>query len=78
MKFIFIQGHPNIIWVATNQGFYKSSDAGANWSKKIASNIKDFKLKPGDPNIIYAVSTSKLYKSTDAGETFHCNIKWFT
>ena len=65
--------HPNnsnIIWVATNQGFYKSTDAGANWSKKIANNIKDFKLKPGDPNIIYAVSTSKLYKSTDAGETF--------
>lgn len=65
--------HPNnsnIIWVATSQGFYKSIDAGDIWSKKIAGNIKDFKLKPGDPNTIYAVSTSKFYKSTDGGDSF--------
>ena len=65
--------HPtnsNIIWVATNQGFYKSSDAGVNWNRKIAANIKDFKLKPGNPNVIYAVSKSKFYKSIDAGDTF--------
>jgi len=65
--------HPtnsNIIWIASNQGFYKSIDAGNNWNKIIAGNIKDFKLKPGDPNIIYAVSKSKLYKSTDSGDSF--------
>ena len=65
--------HPsnsNIIWVSTGAGFYKSTDAGVSWSKKISNNIKDFKLKPGDPNIIYAVSKSKFYKSTDAGDTF--------
>ena len=61
---------PNIIWVATSLGFYKSTDAGDNWSKKIAGNIKDFKLKPGEPNTIYAVSTSKLYKSTNGGDSF--------
>ncbi len=65
--------HPNnsnILWVATNQGFYKTTDAGENWSKKITGNIKDFKLKPGDPNTIYTVSKSKFYKSTDGGDTF--------
>jgi hypothetical protein len=65
--------HPtnsNIIWVATSLGFYKSTDAGDSWSKKITGNIKDFKLKPGDANTIYAVSTSKFYKSTDGGDTF--------
>jgi len=65
--------HPNnsnIIWVATSQGFYKSTDAGDNWSRIISGNIKDFKLKPGDPNTIYAVSTSKFYKSTDSGDSF--------
>ena len=65
--------HPsnsNIIWVSTNSGFYKSIDAGTNWTKIINNNILDFKLKPGNPNIIYAVSKSKFYKSTDAGDTF--------
>ena len=65
--------HPNnsnIIWVSTKDGFFKSIDAGDNWTEKISNNILDFKLKPGDPNIIYAVSRSKFYKSTDAGDTF--------
>ena len=65
--------HPNnsnILWIATSQGFYKTTDAGVNWSRKISGNIKDFKLKPGDPNTIYAVSKSKFYKSTDAGDSF--------
>jgi len=65
--------HPNnsnVLWIASKQGFYKSTDAGTTWSRKIAGNIKDFKLKPGDPNTIYAVSTSKFYKSTDEGDTF--------
>jgi len=65
--------HPNnsdIIWVSTNTGFYKSSDAGKNWDKNLSGNIKDFKLKPGDPTTIYAVSGSKFYKSEDSGDNF--------
>ncbi len=65
--------HPNnsnILWVSTNKGFYKSVDAGVNWSKNLSSNIVDFKLKPGDPSTIYAVSNSKFYKSTDSGDNF--------
>ncbi len=66
--------HPNnsnILWIATSQGFYKSTDAGDNWNKKISGNIKDFKIKPGDPNTIYAVSTSKFYKSINGGDSFN-------
>ena len=65
--------HPDnsdIIWVSTNKGFYKSIDAGTSWSKKIANNILDFKLKPGNPDVIYAVSASKLYRSTNGGDQF--------
>ena len=65
--------HPsnsNIIWVSTSKGFYKSIDAGINWSKNISGNILDFKLKPNDPNTIYAVSKSKFYKSTNGGDSF--------
>ena len=65
--------HPddsNIIWVSSNQGFYKSKDGGASWSKNLVTNIVDFKLKPGDPEVVYAVSRSKFYKSTNGGDSF--------
>jgi len=61
----------NVVWVATNSGLYKSTDAGISWIRKTADiNIKDFKLKPDDPNTVYAVSSSNYYKSID-GETFN-------
>lgn len=59
----------NIIWVGSNRGLYKSTDAGVSFEVKRPGNIADFKLKPGDPNTVYAVSVSSYYKSTD-GETF--------
>ena len=68
---IFI--HPddsNILWVATNEGFYKSKDAGANWQRKLSGNIRDIKLKPENPNTVYAVTSSTFWKSTNAGDTF--------
>lgn len=65
--------HPddsNTIWVSTNLGFYKSTNAGATWSLKLSNNIGDFKLKPGNPDVVYAVSRSKFYKSTNGGDRF--------
>ena len=68
--------HPtnsNIIWVATNNGVYKTVDAGVNWiisSGTQYENIKDIKIKPGDPNIIYAVSSNRFYKSSNMGDSF--------
>ncbi len=68
---IFINpNNSNMLWVATNQGFYKSEDAGANWQRKLSGNIRDIKLKPGNSNTIYAVTSSTFWKSIDAGDTF--------
>lgn len=65
--------HPDnsdIIWTSSNQGFYKSKDAGLSWSRNLVNNIVDFKLKPGNPDIVYAVSRSKFYRSTNGGDSF--------
>ncbi|WP_378176306.1 T9SS type A sorting domain-containing protein [Aquimarina sp. SS2-1] len=65
--------HPtnsNILWVATNSGMYKSTDAGANWVETLSGNIKDIKLKPGNPDIIYAVTQNEFYKSVNGGDSF--------
>ncbi|WP_047416446.1 thrombospondin type 3 repeat-containing protein [Cellulophaga sp. Hel_I_12] len=59
----------NILWLGTNNGLMKSTDAGVTWEVKQAGNIKDFKLKPNDSNTIYAVSSRNYFKSVD-GNTF--------
>lgn len=59
----------DILWVGTNAGLYKTTDAGVSWDRKLTGNIRDFKLKPGAGNTVYAVTSNYLYKSTD-GATF--------
>jgi photosystem II stability/assembly factor-like uncharacterized protein len=46
----------NILWVATNNGLYKSTDAGASFQVRQNGYIADLKLKPGDPNTVYVVA----------------------
>lgn len=65
--------HPtnsNILWVATNSGVYKTTDAGVSWTNTLSGNIKDIKLNPANPDTIYAVTPNSFYKSTDGGNTF--------
>ncbi len=71
--------HPNnsnTIWVATNNGVFKSTDSGVNWTNQNGTqgvNIRDLKVKPQDPTTLYAASSNTLYKSTDSGDTFIAN-----
>ena len=67
--------HPNdanTLWVATNDGVYKTTNAGVNWTQSLPGwDIKDIKLKPGNPNTIYAVTKQRFYRSTDGGGTYN-------
>lgn len=75
--------HPtnsNILWVATNNGVFKTTDAGVTWSNQNSSgfsngtagfNITDIKINPSNPNTIYAVSANRFYRSLDGGESFN-------
>ncbi|NNK71989.1 MAG: T9SS type A sorting domain-containing protein [Flavobacteriaceae bacterium] len=61
----------NKLWVATNNGVYRTTNAGVSWTNTIGSaNIKDIKIKPGDTNTIYAVTSSAFFRSTDGGVSF--------
>ena len=60
----------NTLWVATNNGVYKSTNAGTSWTQTLSGNIKDIKLKPGDTSVIYAVTNDLFYKSIDGGDSF--------
>jgi photosystem II stability/assembly factor-like uncharacterized protein len=64
-----------------NEGLWKSTNAGANWTKtKDVQDAYDIVVHPIDPNIVYAATggwftTSGFYISTDAGDTWvHKNI----
>lgn len=62
--------NPEILWVATSDGLYKTINSGTTWVRKLTGNIKDIKIKPGDPNYVYAVTANRFYRSTNSGETF--------
>jgi photosystem II stability/assembly factor-like uncharacterized protein len=88
------QKNPKVIYAGTGEsnmrnsvsignGFYKSTDAGSNWSKTGAldstEHIAKIAIDPSNSNTIYVAapgplwSDSKhrgLYKSVDAGKTF--------
>jgi len=55
-EIIIDPSNTDILWVATNTGLYKSTDAGDTWEVRQAGFIADLKLKPGDPNTVYAVA----------------------
>lgn len=60
----------NKVFVASSQGFYKSTDGGDSFTRTLAVDVNDAKLKPGDPNTIYAVSDTSFYKSVNNGDSF--------
>lgn len=70
-----IIAHPdssNIVYATTNDGIYKTADAGINWTQIQSGDWEDFEFKPGNPSSIYAVKDNDdcIYKSIDSGTTF--------
>lgn len=58
----------SIILAATSGGVYRTTNAGAMWTKTSnTTNYKDIKYKPGDPSIVYATSSGDFYRSTNGG-----------
>ena len=61
-----------ILWCATNNGIYKTTNAGNTWSQVQPGDFSqgNIRLKPDDPSTIYGVSDTSFYRSTDSGTTF--------
>nr|MBA3972028.1 glycosyl hydrolase [Bacteroidota bacterium] len=61
----------NMIFAATSSGAYRSTDAGATWTKVLSTgNIKDMEFKPGDPTVVYAAGAAGFYRSINSGASF--------
>ena len=69
---------PNLIFIGTDQGLFRSNDNLQTWTQHInGGDITDIEFHPTDPNIIYlydndggASDPDAILRSTDMGLTF--------
>ncbi len=64
--------HPdnnNIIYAATTNGIYKTTNGGTTWNRIFDKNIADLEFKPNDPSILFASHRylGEIYKITNNG-----------
>ena len=72
-KIVIHPTNPNIIMVATNNGLYRTTDGGNNWT--LATGVSTFEVwdiefKPGSPSTVFTASKSAFYRSVNDGASF--------
>jgi len=69
---------PNLIFVGTRVGIYRSTDNLVSWTIPVANDdFTDIDFHPTDPNIMYAYAKNNpnvVYVSNDAGVTFTTTV----
>jgi uncharacterized repeat protein (TIGR01451 family) len=70
---VFQPGSSSIIYALTDDGLFKTTNGGANWTPFPTTpklTINRLAIDPTNPNIIYVAATTGLFKSTDGGANF--------
>ncbi len=66
-----VLGDPNTIYCGTTSGLYKSTDAGANWTRNGSmTQVRAAAADAAGTDIVYAGTATGVYASTDAGATW--------
>ncbi|HWA96803.1 MAG TPA: hypothetical protein VG844_19575 [Terracidiphilus sp.] len=71
---------PNILYVGTLKGIYRSENSGATWSEispvgsREIHEVESLAVDPRDPGVVYAGTWHLPWKTMNAGKTWH-NIK---
>jgi len=69
---------PDVVFAGTDQGLYRSDDAGARWARLdtplTGAMVWSIAIDPVDPNVMFAgtgtPSAPGIYRSVDAGKTW--------
>jgi|GEM_PF-2408535 len=66
---------PSVLYAGTNNGVYKSTNAGVNWSPSNSglstTNISCLAIDAANPNVVYVGTTSGLFKSINGGTNWN-------
>ncbi len=65
-------GDSTTLIAACSDGIYKSTDAGASWTKKTTVNVsyRDLKYQAQSSRILYSASNTNFYRSYDNGNSW--------
>ena len=69
-KLIAHPTNPNIQFVASNSGIFKTTDGWANYTQEAFGVVYDIEFRPDDPDIMYASRGNSVMKSDDVGDTW--------
>lgn len=68
---VFDPDNSDIILLASNNGIYRSLNAGSSWTQEISGSFRDIDFHPdGTTNTYYATTTDDIYRSTNNGDTW--------
>ncbi len=58
----------NVVYVASDRGFFKSVDGGVSWEPpSFTSAVRDIVMDPQNSQILFLCTNNHIYKSTSAG-----------
>lgn len=66
-RIIIDPNNSNVLFVATSNGLYKTTDAGLNWVSVLSGSIRDVEFNPANSNTVFACTNTTFYKSTNSG-----------
>ncbi|HLF63454.1 MAG TPA: hypothetical protein VI603_06870, partial [Saprospiraceae bacterium] len=56
-----------VLLAATDQGVYRSDNAGDSWTQVLSGRTYEIKFKPGSSSYVYATQSGEFHRSTDGG-----------
>lgn len=68
-KLVMSPSDPNVLFAASSEGLFKTTNGGITWTEVLGGNIRDVEFKPEDAQVIYA-SRDRFFRSDDGGENF--------
>jgi photosystem II stability/assembly factor-like uncharacterized protein len=68
-KIVINSQNTNVVIAATNQGLWRTENAGLTWEMVRNGDFRDLEIDPLEPNNVYAANDA-FHKSTDGGITF--------
>ncbi|MBI3511683.1 MAG: T9SS type A sorting domain-containing protein [Bacteroidetes bacterium] len=70
-RLIIDPSNASILYAATNQGIFKTTDAAVTWSSIRSGKFYDMEMKPGTSGTLYAGDSTGVIVSTNSGGTWN-------